>query len=78
MKMYYIVDTYNPYEKNKDVKYRFEYNGTLWCIREVSEFEWGKPQFEELPLDSEFIEYKIYNNLDEAIKYCREIKGVNI
>lgn len=76
--MYYILDTYSPYEKNNDVRYKFEFNNRLWCIREVSRFEWGKPQFDELPLDDTFIEYKIYDNLDEAIKYCREIKGVNI
>ena len=58
--IYYIVDTYNKYERNDDVVYRFEYNKREWCIRKVDSFEWGKPQFDELPLDSEFIEYKIY------------------
>lgn len=74
--IYYIVDTYNKYERNDDVVYRFEYNKREWCIRKVDSFEWGKPQFDELPLDSEFIEYKIYDNLDDAIKYCRSLKGV--
>lgn len=76
--MYYIVDTYSPYERNKDVKYIFEYNSALWCVREVVKFEWGQPQFDELPLDSEFVEYKIYDNLNDAIKYCKGLKGVII
>jgi hypothetical protein len=76
--MYYIVDTYNPYERNKDVVYHFEYNGIEWCIRQVDKFEWGKPQFDELPLDDTFIDYKIYDSLDEAIQFCKVLKGVNI
>ena len=74
--MWYIIDVYSPYDKNKDVKYVFEYNGNLWCVREVDKFEWGRPQFDELPMDDEFINYHIYDNLDDAIKYCRELKGV--
>jgi hypothetical protein len=76
--MYYIVDTYNPYERNKDVVYRFEFNGIEWCIRQVDKFKWGKPQFDELPLDDTFIDYKIYDSLDEAIQFCKVLKGVNI
>lgn len=76
--MYYIVDTYSPYERNKDVKYTFEYNGALWCIREISEFEWGKPQFAERPLDDEYIEYHIYDSYAAALAFCHELKGVYI
>ena len=78
MKMYYIIDTYNSYEKNNDVKYRFEYNNNLYCVREVSEFEWGQPQFEELPLDSTYVSYTIYNSLEDALKYVHELKGVYV
>lgn len=74
--MWYIIDVYSPYDKNEDVKYVFEYNGNLWCVREVNQFEWGRPQFDELPIDDEFINYHIYDNLDDAIRYCRELKGI--
>ena len=74
--MYYIVDTYNPYERNNDVVHKFEFNGRLWCIREVDRFEWGVPQFAELPIDREFISYHVYENYDDALRFSRELKGV--
>ena len=74
--MYYIVDVYSPYDKNDDVKYVFEYNKRLWCVREIDKFEWGQPQYDELPLDNTHIQFHIYSNLEDAIKFCRELKGI--
>ena len=74
MEMYYIVDIYSPYDKNNDVKYVFEYNNILWCIREISKFEWGQPQFDELPLDDTFVRYHIYDSYDEALRFCHNLK----
>lgn len=76
MKMYYIIDVYSPYDRNKDVKYIFENNGSLWCVREVTQFEWGQPQYLERPLDDNFLSFRIYDNLDDAIAYCRALKGI--
>lgn len=76
--MYYIIDTYTPYAKNSNVKYVFEYNNLMWCIREVDKFEWGKPQFDEQPLENDFIDFHIYNTFEEALRFCRELKGVII
>ena len=74
MEMYYIIDVYSPYDKNKDVKHIFEYNDRLWCVREINQFEWGQPQFAELPIDDEFICYHIYDSLEDALQYCHELK----
>lgn len=74
--MWYIIDVYSPYDKNEDVKYIFEYNNKLWCVREVHKFEWGRPQFDEESLDDDFLSFYIYDNLDDAITYCRSLKGI--
>lgn len=74
--MWYVIDTYSPYEKNDDVVYKFEWRDDLWCVRAIERFEWGQPQFVERPLDDEYVEYKIYDNLEDAIQYCRSLKGV--
>lgn len=76
--MWYIIDVYSPYDKNKDVKYIFEYNERLWCVREVHKFEWGRPRFDEEPLDDEFVKYHLYDNLEEAIQFCKVLKGVYV
>lgn len=73
---YYIIDTYSPYDKNDDVKYTFELNDRIYCVRKITEFEWGKPQFDELPLDDEFVYYQIYDNLADAIAFARTLKGM--
>ena len=73
---YYIIDTYSPYDRNDDVEYTFELNDRLWCVRAITEFEWGKPQFDELPFDDAFIQFHIYDNLADAIAYAHFLKGM--
>jgi len=75
MEEYYIIDTYSPYDRNDDVKYVFENNDKLWCVRAITEFEWGKPQFDELPFDDKYIQFNVYTNLADAIAFARILKG---
>ena len=75
MEEYYIIDTYSPYDRNDDVKYVFEQNDRLWCVRAITEFEWGQPQFDELPFDDQYIQFNVYHNLADAIAYARTLKG---
>lgn len=75
---YFIIDTYSPYEKNDDVRYIFEYNDRQWCIREVTKFEWGQPQYDERPLEDEFLSFQLYYTFEDALRFARELKGVYV
>lgn len=71
----YILDAYNPYDRNEDVRLVFRYHEQQWCVREV-ELEWGEPHFIEQDLDDNFSHFKIYNTFDEALKFVKELQNV--
>lgn len=69
----YILDAYNPYHNNADVRYVFRYHGLQWCVRQV-QLEWGAPIFTEKDVEDDFTNFHIYETLDEALQFVRELK----
>ena len=72
----FIIDTYNKYAKNTNVRYTFKINEHWYCIREVP-LEWGKPKFPEYPLEDNFVQYKLNNTYEEAQEFVRQLKRAN-
>lgn len=73
----FIIDVYSPYEKNdNDIIFTFKFHGLDMCIRKVTEFKWGKPVFHNKSIEnsSDFIFYRIYDNVDEAYDYIEELR----
>ena len=75
----FIIDTYNKYDSfdRANSRYIFEINEIQYAVKEVY-LKWGKPK---LPLrvgdnrDEE--QYKIYETLEEAIRFARKMKNLN-
>lgn len=80
MEVKYIVDTYNPYQLNRNVVGVYTINGHKYCIRQIAvEYEWGKPvvDFPEKPWDYEdSVSFYLYDTEEEARRYIASLKGV--
>lgn len=75
----FIVDVYNPYMKNENVRKVFSYNNNLYCIRETA-LNWGTPLV-ELPLDDSTnlsTGFYLYNTYEEANNYVEELIGARL
>lgn len=72
----YIIDLYSPYEKNTDVVSTFKFHGLEYCIREITQFEWGKPIFDR-SIDNDFDDYCVYDTVEEAEGYIRYLKQLD-
>ena len=69
----YVIDLYNKYSKD-DIVSVFSINGRWWCIKKVT-LEWGKPRLSSIEdTENEFLSFHLYNTLEEAQAYVREIK----
>lgn len=66
----YIIDLYNKYSSDKIIS-TFRINDRWWAIKEV-QLQWGKPILEKVEEDN--IPYYIYNTLEEAQQFVRQIK----
>lgn len=69
-KKVYIIDLYNKFSPDKVISI-FQINGRWWAIKEVS-LLWGEPQLSQI--DDEFAFYHLYNTIEEAQEYVKEIK----
>lgn len=73
----FIIDLYNKYHKNDNVKYIFPVNSNWYCIREV-ELDWGLPEFPEKDIDDDFTQYQLYTNYDDALTFARTLQKLEI
>lgn len=75
----FIVDTYCPYDKNKDVRRIFNYNNREYCVREVG-MDWGIVQV-QLPVDDSSdiaTAFKVYDTMDEANEFVDNLLGAKL
>lgn len=70
----YIIDIYNKFGHNKDVVQISRINGLILCIRKITQLEWGEPIFPDKNIEDEHITYHIYENLEDARKYIRNLR----
>lgn len=68
----YIVDIYNRFSSDKIVS-TFKVNNREYCIKEVA-LEWGTPRLSGIEEDVEQPYFKLYNTLDEAKEYIKQLK----
>lgn len=76
----YIIDLYNQFARNENVVSTFKIHGQNYCIREITQFEWGHPVFDR-NIDDDFDNYCVYNTIEEAqgyIKYLKRLEGSRI
>lgn len=73
MRTAYIVDVYNKYSRDK-IASIFQLNGHWYCIKEVELDEEEKPILSSIIDDSDFLYFKTYSTLDEALLYVRKQK----
>lgn len=72
----YIIDLYNRFAKNENVVYIFKLHGQEYCVREITQFEWGKPIFDK-NIDDDFDDFCVYDTLEEALGYIRYLKKLD-
>lgn len=68
----YIIDTYSKYCPDTIIS-TFKVNGREYALKEV-ELNWGVPQLSSIEEDLEQPYFKLYNTLDEAKEYVRQLK----
>lgn len=74
----YIIDLYNEFAKNDNVISVIKLHGQNYCIREITEFEWGKPIFDR-SIDDDFDDFCVYDTPEEAqgfIRYLKKMEGI--
>lgn len=67
----YIIDLYDKFTPDKVIS-TFKINGRWWAIKEVP-LLWGIPQRAKIE-DDDYISFRLYNTIDEAREYIRQIK----
>ena len=67
----YIIDLYDKFTLDKVIS-TFKINGRWWAIKEVP-LLWGTPQRAKIE-DDDYISFRLYNTIDEAREYIRQIK----
>lgn len=70
----FLLDIHSPYDRNNDVRGIFKLYDNWYCIREINDLDWGRPQFEELGMDDSGEIFKLYSTLDEAWDAVRALK----
>ena len=68
----FIIDTFSKYCNDK-VVFTFIVNGKEYAVKEI-QLEWGIPQLSNIEEDIERPYFKLYNTLDEAKEYIKELK----
>ena len=71
----FIIDIYNKYHKNDNVRYTFPVNGTWYCIREVP-LEWGLPEFPEKDWNDDYTQFQLYSTYEDALTFARAIQKI--
>ena len=72
----YIVDVYNPYNKEQKEKAIFKCKiWQTWYAVYAVHLEWSRPILDGWPADtSEFNSYHIFNTEEEAVSFLHELK----
>ena len=73
----FILDTYNKYQSNKDVKHIFTLFGKWYCIREVS-LIWGIPNFPEKDFEDDYSTFQLYNTFEEALTAVKNMRKAEV
>ncbi len=78
MDIKYIIDLYNPYSRDNNVKKIFTLNQRQWCIREV-ECKNGLPLLpilisEDAPEPTDF---KLFKTYEAALYYVNQLIKIN-
>lgn len=69
----YVIDLYNKFSPDKVIsKHRIK--GRWWAIKEVP-LLWGIPQLAKIDEDDP-MSFRLYDTLEEAEKYVRELKKI--
>lgn len=68
----YIIDVYSKYNSDTIIS-TFVVNGKKYCIKSV-ELEWGVPLLSSVEENAEQPYFKLYNTLDEAKEYVKQLK----
>lgn len=68
----FLIDIYNKFSSDKIVS-TFKINNREYCIKEV-ELMWGAPILNSIEEDAEQPYFKLYNTLEEAKEYVRQLK----
>ena len=71
----YIIDTYNKYSRDK-IASIFQLNGNWYCIKEVELDEDGKPILSSIIDDNDFLYFKTYSTLNEALSFVRKQRTI--
>ena len=69
----FILDIYNKYQSNKDVRHIFTLFGKWYCIRETN-LVWGMPEFPEKDFEDDYSTFQLYNTFDEALAAVKSMK----
>ena len=69
----YIIDTYNKYSRDK-IASIFQLNSRWYCIKEVELYKEEKPILSSIMDDNDFLYFKTYSTLDDALSYVRKQK----
>lgn len=68
----FLIDIYNKFSSDKVVS-TFKINNREYCIKEV-ELMWGAPILNSIEEDAEQPYFKLYNTLEDAKEYVRQLK----
>lgn len=68
----FLIDIYNRFSSDKVIS-TFKINNREYCIKEV-ELMWGTPILNSIEEDAEQPYFKLYNTLDEAKEYVKQLK----
>ena len=71
-KSVYIIDVYHKYCRDKIIS-TFFINGIEYALKEVT-LEWGIPQLSLIEEALEQPYFKLYNSIEEARKYIKQLK----
>ena len=77
--MAFIVDKFNKYSiwDREHSVYKFEINENWYAVFQV-ELEWGLPQLEvRADIERDLEQYQVYGELEDAMRFVREIKKCN-
>ncbi len=68
----FLIDIYNKFSSDKIIS-TFKINNREYCIKEV-ELMWGMPILNSIEEEAEQPYFKLYNTLDEAKEYVKQLK----
>lgn len=71
----FIIDLFNRYHKNDNVRFTFPVNDEWYCIREVP-LDWGQPQFPEKDIEDNYTDYCLYPTYEDALNFVKTLNKI--